>query len=65
MYIGADRSSYQLSAYHPGPAGAILNLPIDANNQGQWVKITRREPNDILTLCEVQVMGYPLPVYSG
>lgn len=58
VFIGMDRTSYNLAAFKPGPAGSILTLPMTNVTIGQWLMVTRSLPHEQLTLCEVEVIGH-------
>jgi len=64
VFIGNDRTSYQLVAFMPEEIGLMVTLLTCPIRTGRWLMITRHPPYQMLTLCEVMVMGYrPTGIY--
>ena len=58
LYIGLKTKTFKQYGFHKGVVGATYTFELAKAVHGQFVRITR-SPSiiDILTLCEVQVMG--------
>ena len=61
VYLGHDQANYHLAAVKLGEAGSVLTLQMNTTHTGRWLMITRSDPSEQLTLCEVFVMGRRFP----
>ncbi|KAH3873930.1 hypothetical protein DPMN_003234 [Dreissena polymorpha] len=63
---GYRRPAFNLvNGFHPGEVGVSYTFELATPVYGQWVRITRSTPNDVLTLCEVDVEGVPNSAANG
>ncbi|KAH3780813.1 hypothetical protein DPMN_158635 [Dreissena polymorpha] len=54
LYVGLSEAGFQSrEGFHPGEIGVSCTFELATPVYGQWVRITRSTPNDVLTLCEV------------
>ncbi|XP_053374050.1 fucolectin-1-like [Mercenaria mercenaria] len=61
LYIGKNKESYKQYEIHTGKVGSSYTFSMPKDSPvGRWVRLTLHLTG-ILTLCEVQVMGY----YAG
>ncbi|XP_052233604.1 uncharacterized protein LOC127846418, partial [Dreissena polymorpha] len=66
LYVGFSERGFQSrEGFHPGQVDVSYTFELDTPVFGQWVRITRRTPLDVLTLCEVEVEGVPYAASNG
>ncbi|KAH3879066.1 hypothetical protein DPMN_002967 [Dreissena polymorpha] len=66
LYVGLSEAGLQSrEGFHPGEIGVSYTFELATPVYGEWVRITRSTPNDVLTLCEVEVEGAPYSAANG
>ncbi|XP_052247867.1 fucolectin-4-like [Dreissena polymorpha] len=66
LYVGFSERGFQSrEGFRPGEVGISHTFDLVTPVYGQWVRITRNPPVDVLTLCEVEVEGVPYSAGNG